>query len=326
MNTDQSSAVLALTETSSHPSISLAWGRQITPVSVDTDDDNAIFAAQRGRTDICLFGPVGAPASASQFLGRYLDRQRDDKRRTVIVQVLSTELPQVIEHGMISEVLGRNYSISLADFTRAGRPMAKIRQNINRAHREGVTVRELTHLSRDVAETINRDWLGNKGEHTKMLEVLVGEDNPPPLKPVRIFTAYRDGIPIAYVMYSKSYGDADGWLYDLTRRRSDAPIGTIELINMTALEIFKSEGSRWLHLGLTPFVGLTEETRLGHSRILSATLRCLADHGQRLYPSITQERFKLKWNPHTITEEYISFHPKVSLPAVYDLMKTVNII
>ncbi|WP_219822344.1 DUF2156 domain-containing protein [Streptomyces sp. Ru72] len=35
----------------------------------------------------------------------------------------------------------------------------------------------------------------------------------------------------------------------------DAPVGTVELVDLTALTRFAEEGAGWLHLGLTPFAG-----------------------------------------------------------------------
>ncbi len=230
--------------------------------------------------------------------------------------------------GFRSELFGRTYSIYMPDFTDRGKPLAKVRQNIHRAEREGVCVREVTRgreLS-SIISTVSANWMRQKGCHTKKLRLLVGEDSPIEAKPIRTFVAYQYGRAVAFVMYTAAAAHSGGWLYDLTRRTAEAPVGTIEAINMHAIRVLAAEGHQWLHLGLTPFVGVDSSSTLKESRRLSRLMSLLANHGERLYPARSQERFKLKWNPHVIEPEFISVHPDVTVGSLYDLIKMVHIL
>src|SRR5205085_6475000 len=128
---------------------------------------------------------------------------------------------------------------------------------------------------------------------------------------------------VAYVTYSPAFGSRPGWLYDLTRRRPGAPVGTIELIFHTALTQLQSEGCRWLHLGLTPFAGLSpeHEPRHGASRVVRVAVRELARPGAFPYPAASPEAFKLKWHPRVTDTEYMTSDKDVRLGAVWQLLR-----
>lgn len=142
----------------------------------------------------------------------------------------------------------------------------------------------------------------------------------------RTFVAWQHGRVVGYVSYSPCFGSRPGWLYDLTRRRPDAPPGTIEIIFHTALQRFQEEGWRWLHLGLTPFAGLSDERHPGGSAVTRLAVSQIARRGQWIYPSRTQESFKRKWLPQVVTPEYIAFERGPSLGAVWQLLRLTRTI
>jgi phosphatidylglycerol lysyltransferase len=50
-----------------------------------------------------------------------------------------------------------------------------------------------------------------------------------------------------------------GYLDDVTRRKNNAPIGTMEKITIEAFIKMKAEGVEWGTLGLTPLVNAAED-------------------------------------------------------------------
>jgi lysylphosphatidylglycerol synthetase-like protein (DUF2156 family) len=191
----------------------------------------------------------------------------------------------------------------------------KMRNKIARARKAGITVSELgvdeprSAQAWDALGAITATWLRGKGQHAKLLEFMVGELGAPDDLERRVFVASHEGRTIGFITYVPAYGRYAGLMHDISRRAPDAPPGVMELINVTAIERFKSEGVRFLNFGLTPFYGITDEadnvpTR---SRIVSWLLRMLAKHGAAIYPAETQAQYKLKWNPDTIVPEYVAF-------------------
>ena len=93
---------------------------------------------------------------------------------------------------------------------------------------------------------------------------------------------------VAYVSYSPVFGRRPGWLYDLTRRRPDAPPGVIEHVFFEAGQRLAGDGAEWMHLGLTPFVGLEagHEIEDAHSRPLGRGVNVF--EGKLTYEAVAQ--------------------------------------
>ena len=94
-----------------------------------------------------------------------------------------------------------------------------------------------------------------------------------------------------------------------------------------ALEKLQSEGIRWLHLGLTPWVDLQPEHEIdGYNRFARFTMDQLGRHAAAIYPALTQLDFKLKWAPQAIEPEYIGFAPRVNLGGLWALLRSTRAI
>ena len=170
-------------------------------------------------------------------------------------------------------------------------------------------------------------WLRSKGRHVKELAFMVGERGGDADCRRRLFVATGpDGDPLAYVSFSPVYGRHAGWLHDLSRRRPDAPPGSLELIVTTAVETFRTEGAPYLHFGFTPFTSLADEhEQPGRSGIAARIIRLLADKGSSIYPAADQLAYKLKWGPDLIQPEYVAFEGGISPRAVLSLLRVTNV-
>ncbi|MEU0333918.1 DUF2156 domain-containing protein [Streptomyces sp. NPDC006193] len=319
-------ALDVLREHADHPSAFLAVNAGTCHYRSDTVP--GIVAHLPGRRHHIQFAAPFAPKSArGDLLDDYL-RHLGPGAVLTAVQLRRADLPLYIRRGFAVNQIGSSYAIDLGRFTLRGRRPAKIRQNVSRARREGVTVVEAGPddlADQRSLDDIDRAWLRAKGRHVKELSFLVGERGGPGRALRRTFLARRHGTTVAYITYSPVYGSRPGWLYDLTRRSPQAPVGTIELINLTALTAFADEGARWLHLGLTPFAGLDQDLEpRAASPLLTRALRQVARHGAALYPARTQEAFKLKWAPHVIEPEYAAFQDRVRAGAVWHLLRAIS--
>ncbi|MEV7320806.1 DUF2156 domain-containing protein [Streptomyces sp. NPDC093970] len=279
------------------------------------------------RHHIQFAAPFAPPAARGELLDDYL---RHLGRGAVLtaVQLRREDLALYVRRGFAANQIGSSYGIDLGRFTLRGKPLAKIRQNVSRARREAVTVVEAGPgdlADRRALDDIDRAWLRAKGRHVKELSFLIGERGGPGRPLRRTFLARRHGSTVAYITYSPVWGSRPGWLYDLTRRSPQAPVGTVELINLTALTAFADEGARWLHLGLTPFAGLHRELEPPTaSPLLTRALHQVARRGTALYPARSQEAFKLKWAPHVIEPEYVAFQDRVRTGAVWHLLRAIS--
>ncbi|WMX44204.1 DUF2156 domain-containing protein [Streptomyces roseicoloratus] len=289
-------------------------------------------AYRRGRRHAVQFaGPFAAPADRDRLLGEFLRELSRGPGRTprlTVAQLRADDVARYEAHGFRVNQIGSSYSIDLERFTTRGKALAKVRQNVSRARREGVVVTEEDSLApRPELDALDAAWLRAKGRHVKELDFLIGERGglAAPLR--RTFVARVGGRAVGYVTYSPAWGTRPGYLYDLTRRSPAAPVGTVELVNLTALERFREEGTGWLHLGLTPFAGLSAaHAPATASPLLDRALRLIAEHGAAVYPARTQEAFKLKWAPHVIEPEYAAFQGGPTPGSVWNLMRITNAI
>lgn len=318
---DHSSAFLALNEGTLHYRV--------------PDIDGLIAFRSAGRRHVIqLCGPFAAPGDRARLLRAFLEWAHSQGRRVTAVQLTRADAAQYVDAGFVANQFGSSYSIDLEQFTLRGVKFSSVRNMINRARRLGLTVDELNPgeleaLSvRSVLDGIDTSWLREKGRHAKELAFMVGERGGRGARYRRVFVARVRGQMVAYVSYSPCFGSRPGWLYDLTRRRAEAPRGAVDIVFATALAKLRDEGCRWLHLGLTPFAGLDSEHELadGSSPLVRLLLRALSEHGAPLYPAHSQERFKRKWGPQHLEPEYIAFEPRPSAAAAWQLMRVTRAI
>jgi lysylphosphatidylglycerol synthetase-like protein (DUF2156 family) len=282
--------------------------------------------AGRGHV-VQLCGPVAEPGDRARLLESFRRWARAQKRRVTAVQLLRDDGELYARSGFTVNQFGTSYGVDLEQFTLRGTRFMKLRNKLKRSKRLGVTVEELAPAERPAAElaAVDRDWLRSKGRLAKELEFMVGERAGRGDSQRRVFVARHEGATIAYVTYSPVHGARPGWLYDLTRRRPDSPPGTVELIFHTALERLQDEGVRWLHLGLTPYVGFAHENEIpGYNRVAHTIMEQMGKRAGFLYPALTQLDFKLKWAPHVVEPEYIAWEGGVNPGALFQLMRVTG--
>lgn len=301
--------------------------------SYRTAVDGQIAYRPTGRRHIIqLCGPMAQHSDKRRLLTDFRGWAARQGRLITAVQLQREDALLYAQSGFVVNQLGTSYSIGLEGYTLRGTHFMKIRNKISRAKRQGVAVEELgpaeladARIQSELDE-IDAHWL--RGKRADELAFMIGERGGRGQAHRRFFLARHDGHPVAYVTYSPCYGQRPGWLYDLTRRRPTAPTGTIELLFHTALSMLQSEGCAWLHLGMTPFVGLSDEHELAgrSSPIVRATVRQIASRGEFLYPAASQEAFKLKWKPQDTEPEYIAFDRRVTVGAIWQLLRLTRTI
>lgn len=317
-----------------HSSVFLTLNRETLHYGAADIDGVVAYRPAGGRRLIQLCGPIAASGDRDALARSFGDWATAEGRRVMAIQLTRVEAERYARLGFVTNQIGSSYGIKLDRFTLRGTRFFKLRNKISRATRLGVTVEELaaTDLKRpEVAaelDAIDADWLRAKGRHVKELTFLVGERDGRGAPYRRIFLARHEGRAIAYVTYSPVFGERAGWLYDLTRRHPDAPPGTVELVFSRVVDILGEEGCGWLHLGLTPFVGLADEHELevGSSPTVRFLIRALSEHGQAIYPAAAQLAFKKKWGPQLVEPEYVAFQGRPTLQDVWHLMRLTRAI
>lgn len=291
-----------------------------------------LIAYREQGKHLVLFGGVHAPAGErGALLDAFLAHAAARRRRVLGVQLRADQAALFGERGFTVNRFGGSYGLSIAKHGLGGGARVKLRQKVTRAQKLGLKALELgVDLPRDAAaferlHAISAAWLAEKGKAE--LDFMIGELGTPDAARRRVFVVVdpsgssSDGRWVGFISYVPALGSRPGWLHDLTRRLPDAPPGTMELCNHTALERFRGEGAAWLHFGFTPFLlpeqGPPELPQA--SRFAAWVLRLLGRWGGSIYPAQDQVRYKQKWAPDLVETEWLAFRP-LSLRAIWDLL------
>ncbi|MEU7137871.1 DUF2156 domain-containing protein [Nocardia sp. NPDC046473] len=300
--------------------------------TVDGSSGMIVYRPHGRRYWVQFAGPIAAPEECELLEQSFAAAAARQRRRIIGVQLLRADAERAARNGYIVNQFGCSYSIDLSQFSMTGRKWHSIRNMIARSRREGITVSEANPERQAQPEFIDRlaemdaAWLRSKGWHAKELRFLIGERGGVFQEHRRVFVAEQDGQPIAYQTYSPVFGAQSGWLGDLERRLPGAPPGAADHIFAEAAQQFRDEGAGWVHLGLTPFVGIDPAHAVdgGSSAAVTKAIELARKHGAALYPAESQLAFKLKWRPHVITPEYIAFPGGPRVRDVWSLARVTN--
>src|SRR5216683_263631 len=153
--------------------------------------------------------------------------------------------------------IGSEAIVDLDQLTLDGSVMAKLRHEVSRARRNGVTITTvpdgaITPQTRRAMRGLTEMRLENR--HFGEMGFSVGRGDDVPAVPTTVGLAHdADGVLVAYVTWL-SLPAARGVSLDAMRRRADAPGGTMDLLLYTGLGHFKGRAC-WASLGLAPAGG-----------------------------------------------------------------------
>lgn len=277
---------------------------------------------ERGRHLIVFGGVHAAPPSREELLDRFLAYAESRGRRVVVVQLRAPQTRMFLDRGFTVNQFGTSFGLNLRHFSLRGTSKMQLRNKLSRARKAGLRIVE---VGRDVPrdegtfsrlQAISDEWLRGKG---KELDFMIGEIGAPTEVWRRIFMVLDgSGRAVGFITYVPVWGQTPGYLHDLTRRLPTAPPGAMELCNAHAIERMTAEGVEFLHFGFTPFI--TEGAELpGANGVVAWAIRQLCKYGSFVYPAESQARYKLKWGPDLLEQEYIAARP-LSVRSVIDLL------
>ena len=332
INMDNTENILA--EYSSHPSSYLALNKKVS-VFQPKGYSGIIAYRDQGRFRIGVAGISSPHEEKIELLKLFMAKAKSSKKYVIMVQCGMEDAIILSENGFVVNQLGSSYLKLIDNYTLSGSRFVKLRNKISRAKRAHITIKEVgvdipanTELQSQI-RTIDIEWL--KKKKSSELEFLIGEigniDKGLPVSK-RLFVACKDQTTVAYILYSRTYGNYKGWMHDLTRRANSAPVGVMEHINSYAMDKFKNEGETYLHFGFTPLADLdkSNENEFSNSRIFGHMSSWLSRHGAFIYPMETQLKYKKKWYPDVRFCEYIAFEGRFRFVGLLQFLKLTKII
>ena len=306
-----------------------------------TNPQTALFKATNGLGQIAyqiqgnyLFTIGGILAKKENKLNVY--REFNDFAKGIgkkIVALHSTldDIAVLQQYNYSINQLGSSYSINLKQFSFKGKKHATMRNKISKARRQGIIVQEITNYQQFLSiksqlDQIDAEWLSTKGGKALTFMVTNRSIINFPDESYRLFIARQDNRVLAYILYSRSYGEYKGWVHDLSRQRQNAPMGTLPLINIEAMATFINAQDEYLNFGFTPLADLQNESTIEtkSSQLFSWISQFLAKYGDVIYPAKGQRQYKMSWRPHIIKPEYIAFEGGFKVSALLAFLQITN--
>ena len=212
------------------------------------------YAARAGAA--VVLGPGVGPADALPSL--YDEFREESHHRGWRVGFYQVPQSMAADFGWAHGYrIGSEAIINLKHLTLEGPMMAKLRHEVSRARRNGVTVTVIPDAA--VTPQTRRAMRGLtemriQHRHFGEMGFSVGRGDDAPAVPTTVGLAYdAAGELVAYVTWL-SLPAARGVALDAMRRRPDAPGGTMDLLLYTGLTHYRELAS-WASLGLAPAGG-----------------------------------------------------------------------
>lgn len=228
------------------------------------------------------------------------------------------------EYGFGVIKIGEDACIRLENYDMKGKKAAKARANINHARRLGITVEEYQpSVKRNPTieqgfHHISREWFKVKGAELGFMLGGLSLDNP---QNRRYFYAKDDsGKPIGLVVFVP-YDNGKSYMADVTRRLTDAPNGTMEVIMFDAFTKMREEGVVWGNLGLCPLANIGSEDNSVTDQLLSF----IYENMNGVYGFKGLYQAKKKFAPTDWQERFIAYGPRpFGFSYAYAIIKAQN--
>ncbi|RZI49036.1 bifunctional lysylphosphatidylglycerol flippase/synthetase MprF [Lactococcus kimchii] len=221
--------------------------------------------------------------------------------------------------------IGEDACIELANYDLKGKKAAKVRANINHARRLGIEVAEYQPLvHRDVAieqafQHISHEWFKQKGAELGFMLGDLALENPHNRR--YFYAKDATGKPIALVVFVP-YEKGQAYMADVTRRLSDAPNGTMEVIMFDAFTKMREDGVLWGNLGLCPLANIEG----GQDNSMTTQLmQFIYENMNGVYGFKGLYQAKKKFAPTDWQERFIAYTPKpFGFSYAYAIIKAQN--
>jgi len=228
--------------------------------------------------------------------------------------------------GFADVQIGKEAVFALDQFTLSGGKMELVRAATNKARRAGVVVSE-HHPFAPGAQPINtelrdisREWLKEKGN--RELGFVLGSLGLERRSAKRYFIARAEngaGRIEGFIVCEPIYGRS-GYYLDVTRRRSDAIRGTMELLTAEILRRLREEGFAMASMGVAP-LALLDDPDLANHPLLTRLMRFVYQRVNTNYDFKRLYRYKAKYHPHAWEPRYFCFNQRrLSLNMLYALI------
>jgi len=215
--------------------------------------DGVIAYQQYGNVWLCGGDPICAEADIVPLTAAFRGAAQRAKRSVAFLPATPRAMRLLTARlGFDAVKTGEDNFYDLQTWSARGQKMKHIRANINRAMREGVTVRrcrpeDVTVTIRAGVEELIATWLTTRG--TAALSFLLGIHPFEQMADRRLFLAWQ-GEQIVGFLSCSPIPARNGWYLEDIIRDDDAPVGVTELLFQETVAALRAEGAACGTLGM----------------------------------------------------------------------------
>jgi phosphatidylglycerol lysyltransferase len=279
-----------------------------------SSDRSAFLMYQvNGRSWVALGDPVGSPQGQEELVWHFRELSDRHGGWSVFYQVSAECLPLYVDLGLAVMKLGEEARVALPDFSLEGSARAELRTQRRRAERDGakfevVPPEALTPLLPKL-RAISTQWLEDKAVAEKGFSVGAFSEEYIGNFPVAVVRVEEDPVAFASLWIA---GTGDELAVDLMRFGPDAPRGAMDFLFVELLLWGRTQGFRWLNLGMAPLAGLEKHPLApAWHRVGNIVFR----YGEYFYNFDGLRRYKAKFNP-VWESKYLAAPGGLALPRV----------
>jgi len=272
--------------------------------------DRKAFLAYGLRAGVAVvLGPGVGPAASVDALYREFRGACQSRGWKIAFYQVSDTVAQRLGWGVRRQI-GSEAVVDLTGLTLDGPTMAKLRHEVSRGQRNGVTVRmiarsDITSPIRETMGTLAASWLGRHALGEMTFSVGCRADLPD--APTTIGLAYdKDGVLVAYCSWLFMPASR-GVVLDEIRRTAKTPGGAMDLLLFTCMKAFALEAS-WASLGLAPVAADPADRR---AALGERAMRRLGIASVSASLVSFKAKFQPRWEPRYIVVERAADWPAI---------------
>ena len=212
--------------------------------------------------------------------------------------------------------IGKEALFDISNFTLEWKEKRDVRNLIRRAKKEGAVIRHITNLSNDdrqKIEELNSDWLTTR--KTKWFSFLLKLSPFENLEDKILFVVEQEEKIVWYLSAVPIYG-RNGFYFEDIIRSNNSPLGTNQLLVISAVEYLKEQGYDVASLGTSPLWNIDKKNSVKHKKT-HAILKLIYKRVHGFYNFKWLYHFKKSLCPSIWEAKYIAFYPPKLRPKVF---------
>lgn len=206
-----------------------------------------------------------------------------DKKSTAFVQI-TQDVAELLHEKFdyYATQFGVEAVVDLATWDLKGKKKQVMRTSINHAKKEGIVIEE--NYDPDGCHKLTNQWLKTRTVKNREVVFLIRPMDQPYQEGTRKFCAYHNGELVGFVFFDPLYKDGKviSYVPNISRFSSTFKYGIFYPLLCHAMEVFKKEGVKYLHLGLCPAV-VDDEDLPCESKVVKAIVRLIYKYCNWIY-------------------------------------------